>query len=173
MTQPGYVPLNAADRVRPVEQLPPAGSWRPDRPADLQEPGLPTGPRLGAPGPDLGYGMKLARTFRDRLVLTEGETADDAVAGCFAVGTKRSSLFGRAPVIYDFDLAFTLWGFLPGAPDDLVTVRRPLFQGAAHDYHRQRSIVDMVPPETLRLSPAEVRSRVGDWRSLVQVPDGG
>ena len=91
MTQPEYVPLNAADRVRPVERLPPSRPWRADRPADLVAPGLPTGPRLGSPGPDLGYGMKLARTFAERLVLGEGEAADDALAGCFAVGTKRST----------------------------------------------------------------------------------
>ena len=38
---------------------------------------MPTGRRLGSHGPDLGYGMKLARTFADRVVVTEGETLDD------------------------------------------------------------------------------------------------
>ena len=167
MTQPDYVPILAADRVRPVERLPPAESWRPDRPADLKEPGMPKGPRLGSQGPDLGYGMKLARTFADRITVTEGESVDDAIVGCFVVGTKRASLFGRAPVIYDFDLAFTLWGFLPGAPADLVTFRRPLFMGASHHYDDQRVIADRVPEETLRMAPADVRSRLSEWKSLL------
>ena len=167
MTQPDYVPIVAADRVRPVERLPPAEPWRPDRPADLKEPGMPRGPRLGHQGPDLGYGMKLARTFVDRLVLTEGETVDDALAGCFAVGAKRASLLGRAPVIYDFDLAFTLWGFLPGAPAELVTFRRPLFMGAAHHYEQQRAIADRVPEDTLLTKPDDVRSGLREWRSLL------
>jgi hypothetical protein len=167
VTQPDYVPLTAADRVRAVERLPPAGPWRADRPADLATPGMPKGPRLGSQGPDLGYGIKLARTFADRLVLTEGETVSDAIAGAFAVGTKRSSLFGRAPVIYDYELAFTLWGLLAGAPADLVAFRQPLFRGAAHHYEQQRAIADHVPEATLRLAPADVRSRLGEWRTLL------
>ena len=128
---------------------------------------MPRGPQLGSQGPDLGYGMKLARTFADRIAVTEGETVDDAVTGCFVVGIKRASLFGRAPVIYDFDLAFTLWGFLSGAPADLVAFRRPLFMGAAHHYEDQRAIADRVPEETLRMKPDEVRSKLRDWKSLL------
>ena len=132
---------------------------------------MPVGPRLGSQGPDLGYGMKLARMFVDKIVLAEGETNDDALAGCFAVGTKRSSMFGRAPVIYDLELAFTLWGFMAGAPADLVTYRKPLFQAAAHEYDAQRDISDRVPFETLRLSPKDVASRLSDWRSLIITGD--
>ena len=76
-------------------------------------------------------------------------------------------MFGRAPVIYDFDLAFTLWGFLAGAPADLVTFRRPLFMGASHHYEDQRAIADRVPEETLRMKPDEVRSKLRDWKSLL------
>jgi len=167
LTQPDYVPIIAADRVRPVERLPPPDGWRPDRPADLTEPGMPKGPKLGSQGPDLGYGMKLARTFADRIVVSDGETVADAVTGCFVVGTKRASLFGRAPVIYDFELAFTLWGFLDGAPSDLVSHRKPLFMGASHHYEQQRAIADRVPEDTLRMAPADVRSKLRDWRSLI------
>jgi hypothetical protein len=64
-------------------------------------------------------------------------------------------------------LAFTVWGFLGGAPGDLVAFRVPFFQGASHDYERQRAIVDRVKDETLRLTPAEVRARLSDWKSLL------
>src|SRR5438067_2496264 len=103
---------------------------------------MPAGPRLGSQGPDLGYGMKLARRLLDRMAVPDGESADDALAGCFAVGTKRASSFGRAPVIYDFEIAFTLWGWTAGAPADLIAFRRPLFQGASHHYEYQRDIAD-------------------------------
>ena len=62
-------------------------------------------------------------------MLGEGEHIADAIAGCFACGTRRSSTFHRGPVIYDMEWAFTLWGFMPGAPADLVAYRRPLFAG--------------------------------------------
>jgi hypothetical protein len=167
VTQPDYVPLATADRVRPVERLPPAEPWRADRPSDEANAVVPTGPRFGYTGPDMGYGLRLAKRFLPRLQLAPGESGDDAMWGCFAVGTRRASLFGRAPVIYDIELAYTVWGFLGGAPDDLVEYRVPLFMGAAHSYWRQRGIADRVKEETLRLAPAEVRARLSDWRSLI------
>jgi len=122
---------------------------------------------LGKPGPDQGYGLALAQKFAGRLRLAPGETEADAIAGCTAVALRRASMLGRAPVIYDFDLAFQLWGFLGDAPDDLVEFRKPLFAGAAHHYKHQREIADQVTEEALRLTPAEARARLGDWRTLL------
>jgi hypothetical protein len=169
MTQPSYVPINAVDRVRPVERLPVARPWRADRPADLANAFVPTGPRFGRTGPDLGYGLKLAKRFEDRLQLASGESVEDTVAGCFAVGSRRAANFGRAPVIYDMEFAFTVWGFLGGAPDDLIAFRGPLFRGCGHDYWAQRDIADRVEEDALRLTPAQVRDRLSDWRSLITV----
>jgi hypothetical protein len=117
-------------------------------------------------GPDQGFALKLAHRFTERLELQPGEHAEDAVAGCTPVAMKRAALFGRAPMIYDLELAFTLWGFLGGAPDELLALRVPAFQGAAHDYWLQRAIADQVPDETLALTPATVRERLNVWRSL-------
>ncbi len=172
MAQPEYVPIDADDRVRPVERLPVPDRWVPDRPGEIKGVGIPTGKRFGTPGPDQGYGLKLARSFVEsgKLVLAEGEHAEDAVAGCLGVALKRASMFGRAPVIYDFELAFALFGFLDAAvPRELVEFRKPLFQAASHHYWDQRGIVDHVPDSTLRMQPADVRSRVGDWRTLLSV----
>jgi len=168
MTQPDYVPIATADGVRPSERLPVPAGWRADRPADESAPVPPTGPRFGRPGPDLGYGLKLAKRFTDRLELTDGEHAEDAIIGCFLVGTRRAGLFGRAPVIHDMELAFTLWGFLGDAPPDLMAHRRTMFLGAAHHYDEQRAIVDKVKEDTLRLTPAEVRARLEDWPGLFE-----
>ena len=166
MAQPEYVPLSAGDRVRPAERLPAHGGWTQRRPAELKDPGAPTGVRFGSPGPDQGYGLTLAERFTDRLQLLPGEHVEDAVAGALAVGLRRASLFGRAPVIYDLDMAYTLWGFLGDAPADLLEFRRGLLNGAAHDYWVQRDAVDKVKDSTLRLTPDEVRARLADWRSL-------
>lgn len=169
MPQPDYVPLRPADRVRPTERLPAPDAWRPDRPADIETPRQPEGPRLGSAGPDQGYGVKLAKQFDDRLVLGAGEHIDDAIAGCLAVALKRAAVFGRAPVIYDFEFAYTLWGFLGGAPDDLVETRRGLFEVASHHYEAQRAIADAVPEPTLRLSPSEVSERLRAWKHLLKL----
>jgi hypothetical protein len=166
MTQPEYVPIVTGDRVRGAERLPVPDRWTADRPAETDRAFLPTGPRLGTVGPDQGFALRLARRFEDRLELTPGEDKHDAVAGCVGVATKRAATFGRAPVIYDLEHAFTLWGFLGGAPPELVDLRRAAFQGAGHDYWLVRAIVDQVPDETLRLGPAEVRERLPVWRTL-------
>lgn len=167
MAQPEFVPVIPSERVRKDDRLPPAVEWRAQRPADQHGPAAASGAHLGSTGPDLGYGLKLARRFTDRLELTEGISHEDATAGCFAVGTKRSALFGRAPVIYDLELAFTLWGFLGDAPADLVEARRPLFEACSHHYWDQRGIADAVPESTLRLTPKDVRERMASWRSLL------
>jgi len=167
VTQPDHVPLQASDRVRPSAILPPPGRWYLDRPAEQNDLAPPTGPRFGATGPDLGYGLKLARRFEDRLELTEGEHRKDVVAGCFACGSRRSASFGRAPVIYDMEWAFSLWGYLGGAPEELIEWRKKMFRGAAEHYWDQREIVDAIKTETLKLSPAQVRERLGSWRDLL------
>jgi hypothetical protein len=166
---PEYVPVSLNELPRLKEPIPPPGAWKADRPADLKKPGQPRGPQFGNPGPDQGYALTLARRFDDRLVLAQGEQKEDVVAGCLGVATKRSSLFGRAPVIYDVELAFTLWGFLDKAPEYLAEFRRPLFEGSRHHYREQRQISDLVPEETLRLTPAQVRDRLPQWREMLSI----
>jgi hypothetical protein len=167
VTQPDYVPIAAPDRIRPIDRLPVPRSWRSTRPGEVLDPVPPKGRSFGSAGPDLGYGLKLARMLVPKLELAPGEHAADAVAGCFAVGAKRASMFGRAPVIFDMELAYTLWGFLGGAPADLTAFRRPLFMGAAHEYWEQRQIVDRVKESTLRMTVAEVKAKLNDWKSLL------
>ncbi len=168
MTQPDYVPLQAQDRIRPSDRLTLPGTWTQDRPAELDELRPPSGQQFGVTGPGLGFGLKLAKRFLDRLVLTEGEDPHDALAGCFVCGTRRAALYGRAPVIYDMEWAYGLWGYLSEAPDELVALRVPLFRGAGHDYVAQRRIVDTVAEATLRLSPAQVQAQLAtSWRTFL------
>lgn len=168
MPQPEYVPIRAADEVRPVERLPAPRRWKPDRPADALPGATPSSLRgLGRPGPDQGYGLLLSRRFAGRLELTPGESEDDAMAACVGVALKRAALFGRAPVLADLELAFTLFGYLGDAPEDLVAARRELLLGAHHSYWQARQVADAVPDETLRLTPARARERLGSWRELL------
>jgi hypothetical protein len=168
MAAPEYVPVSLNELPRLKEPIPPPGHWKADRPGDLKG-AQPVGPMLGSPGPDQGYALGLAQRFEDRLVLADGERAEDAMAGCAALATKRSSIFGRAPVIFDLELAFTLWGFLAPPPEYLVEFRRPLFESVSHHYSDQRVIVDLVPEATLRLTPQQVRERLSEWRGLLSI----
>ena len=169
MTQPEYVPIVPGDRVRGAERLPVPGRWTADRPAETADGVQPSGRRLGNVGPDQGFALKLAKRFDDRLEVTAAEHKEDVIAGAVPVAMRRAALLGRAPVIYDLEHAFTLWGFLGDAPADLVELRVAAFQGAAHDYWIRRAIVDQVPDETLRLAPAAVRERLAAWRELLAV----
>jgi hypothetical protein len=155
--------------MRPSAILPPPRPWYPGRPGDLDGRRPPSGPRFGATGPDLGYGLKLARRLADRVELAAGEHRTDAVAGCFACGSRRAAHFGRAPVIHDMEWAYLLWGYLGTPPDDLVQWRAPRFRGAAENYWVQRQVVDAVRPETLSLTPAQVSERLGSWKELLIV----
>ena len=111
--------------------------------------------------------MLLAQQFEDRLQLSEGERVEDAIPGCVGVALRRAALFGRAPVKTDLELAFTLYGFLGDAPDELVEWRKPLFQGTAKAYLDQRAIVDRVAEVALRSPPGQAREALrSDGRSL-------
>ena len=169
MTQPAQVPQANTDRVRPSSLLPPPGPWLLDRPAEQVGLEPPVGPRFGTTGPDAGYGLKLARMMEPKLVLAGDEHAEDVVAGGFACGARRASFLGRAPVIYDMEWAYGLWGYLGGAPDDLVEWRGRLFRGAAEHYWDQREIVDAVKVEALRLTPAQARENLSRWKDYLIV----
>ena len=173
MAGPEYVPTTVADDAR-VYRGPqrPAGSWTADRPADLGA-GQPRGNQFGSPGPDQGFALTIADGFRDRLHLSAAEHADDAIAGACAVATKRSSIFGRAPVVHDVTIGLTVWGFLDEQADaDLVAVRRPRFAEVAHHHHyvARRTIADAVPDEVLRRSVEQiVADHRADWRRLLDL----
>ena len=126
------------------------------------------GPGLGNQGPDQGYALKLAERSAGQLVLAPGEREDDALAGCVSVALRRASMFGRAPVVHDVRLALELFGFLGEADAELVVWRRDQFAGAAghHGYHVKLRLADLVPAETLRLTPAAVAAaRTENWRT--------
>ncbi len=168
MAAPDYVPTDPVQRVRRYASPPrrPA-SWSAGRAGDLAG-GQPTGSRLGSQGPDQGYAFRLVHQFDDTLEL--GDVAhDDAVAGCVGVAMKRAAFYGRAPVIHDLSIAFTVFGFLdPEPPAELVAWRERMFAGieSNHHYAERRDLIDVVSEETLRHPASEIQARYeSDWRS--------
>lgn len=176
MAAPEFVPTKPTEKARSYTSPPRyAGAWLAARPGEIVaqggQPHRDLG-RMGAPGPDQGYLLKLVPLLRPELHLVEGELLADAEAGCVAIALKRCSAFGRAPVLADLRLAYLLWGFLDAsAPAELVSVRRERFEGVRltdHHYMELRELVDTVPTATLRLSLDEAaRAFAADWRSLL------
>jgi hypothetical protein len=167
MSAPKFVPVATVGAFRPDSPLPPAQEWNAERPGEITG-DAPTGARMGRPGPDQGYAIKLAHMFHDKLVLSDGEHEHDVVAGCLPVALKRAALYGRAPVVHDVQMAFTLFGYLSAdAPADLVAFRKEAFAAAGHHYELQRAIADLVPDETLRMNPS-VQARAS-WRDLLAI----
>jgi hypothetical protein len=172
MAAPEYVPVSPVDKPRVYgspDYVP--LRWMPDRPAEIDG-RQPAAPSLGYQGPDQGYGLVLANRFRDRLHLQPHESIDDAVMGCLGIGLRRASLFGRAPVVHDFTIAFTIWGFLDANPPaELAAKRRPLFAGVFHTGHHYlewRALADGVPEATLRKPHGEVVAAYPSrWQELL------
>ena len=113
--------------------------------------------------------------FAGKVHLQPGERFDDAVGGSLGIALRRASEFSRAPVIHDLTIAFTIWGWLdPAAPAELLDVRRARFEGladVAHHYESARALVDQVPDDTLRMTPAQVTAAYpGRWRELTGMP---
>ena len=172
MAAPKFTPVAPTDAPRAYESpdhVP--DSWTPDRPGEI-EGFQPRGDRLGAPGPDQGFALKIAHSLAPRLQLGAGENLDDVIRGCLGVALRRASLFSRAPVVHDLTIAFTVWGFFDEEPPhELVELRTTMFEGLRHvgqHYVEGRDVVDRVPVETLRMQPAQVAAAYpGEWRSLL------
>ncbi len=173
MAAPEYVPVKPIDDVRTYESPPRRPDpWLATRPGDLDG-NNPRGTRFGNMGPDQGYGLVLAKRFVDQLHLETGENADDAIEGALSVALKRASILGRAPVIHDFTIAYTVWGFLDASPDaQLVATRRRAFDEAAlpGHYAERQLIAAAVSEDVLRMShTAVVEQHKRDWRSLLDL----
>ena len=169
MAAPDYVPKPVDELTRTYSSPPRRNeSWMADRPAELQG-RQPVGARLGSPGPDQGYALHLARIYEGRLVLGVTESEADALAGCLAIGMRRSSLFGRAPILGDLTLALTFWGYLAPAADELVAIRSRIFAAVAgsHHYTERRAIVDAMSDDVLRMTVDQVADVVRTAPAMV------
>ena len=171
MAAPQFVPSSPTHRPR-TYQSPPRrqGAWNLHRPGELAtgQPDADAG-RMGAPGPDQGYVIKLLPVLRSKLELVIGEQLAAVERGAVAVALKRAALFGRGPMAEDLEVAYTVWGYLdPQAPADLVDDRRTRVEGVHHTaahYPELRAVADAVPDSVLARSLPEVEAGYrSDWR---------
>jgi hypothetical protein len=167
MTQPTFVPISEADQVRPARHLDVPEAWTTDRPAELRSSIAPRGKSVGTPGTDAGFALRLSRRMAGDLKLSPGEEEHDALLGVALIAARRAALYGRAPSIYDVQLALALWGFLVEAPPQLLAARQEAFASVSHDYVAQRALADSTPEASLRLSPAEAQSKLQAGEILV------
>lgn len=167
MTQPKFAPISIEDQVRDAYRLRTPEPWVPDRPADYRPGVPPQGRGFGVAGPDQGYALLLARRLEGRLSLVQGELLEDALGACAAIAMRRAAVFGRAPVLADLEMAFTLAGYLGDPPAELVAWRAVHLKGLSHDRWGERELAAAVPEPTLRLTPAAVGGRIGEWRELL------
>lgn len=171
MAAPRFAPVSSVETVRYYASPDHVSEgWTPGRPGEIDG-RQPAGERLGYQGPDQGYIITLAKRAESRVRVAAGEHVEDALRGCSLIALRRASLFGRAPSVYDLNLALSLWGFLSdNPPADLVAVRKELFSGvgnAVHHYKEGRAIADLVPESTLRMSPESVAAQFAtNWRAL-------
>jgi hypothetical protein len=132
-----------------------------DRPGDLSG-GQPSGLRLGTPGPDQGYALRLVKRLRPRVHLGPLDHFEDVAAGLVAVGLKRAASYGRAPILADLEVAAASFGFFDDtAARSVVEPRSHAFAGVAspHHYEKLRELADSVATESLRCSPSEAAQR--------------
>lgn len=132
--------------------LPPSRDWRADRPGDLVDGRQPSGALFGAPGPNVGYALRLVHRASGDLVLGPGEHREDAEAVVAAVAMRRASSYGRAPIALDVERAATLLGYRGGVDAETVARRVDAVDGAHHDYARCRRVADSVDLDELRRS---------------------
>ena len=174
MAAPRHVPLSPTEDSN-IYQSPDVvpSRWVNRRPGDIES-FQPSGGSMGHQGPDQGYALRLCRSFRERLHISEHEHLSDVERGCVQIALKRASMFGRAPVVHDLEMAYRVWGFLDAAADaELVTHRSRLFEGLAesHHYVDVRRLVETVPDTTLELSPSDLEEQYAtDWSSLLELP---
>ena len=166
MAQPSFVPITEADQVRSTIAQP-VPTHLAGRPGEMRTPRSSRGAGFGSPGPDQGYALKLAHGLASTIVLAPHEERHDVEVGAALIASKRASLFGRAPSVYDLQVALGLFGYLAEAPQDLVEYRGSLFQAVSHRWVAQRELVDSVPEAALRLAPAEAAASASTWRSTL------
>jgi hypothetical protein len=153
--------------LSPGVTLPPARSWRADRPGDLVDGVQPRGALLGSPGPNIGYALLLTHRVAETFDRSSREHGEDVEAVVAALAMKRAASFGRAPVAPDVECAALVLGYLGSPSSEFVELRAEAVDDAHHDYEAVRTVCDAVPLEVLRLAPGALTSRVAEVQAAL------
>lgn len=132
---------------------------------------MPQGGLYGNHGPDIGYAYRLVHMVSDKLHLAAGESRHDVEGGGIAVAMRRAALCGRAPILADLDVAFTIWGYYDDQPaSGLRVLRAEMFEGSGnpiHGYDLRREISNVVSEHALLMTPPAVTAAHSqDWAGL-------
>lgn len=133
----------------------PARSWASeDRPAVADHPDDRTwGGTFGTPGPNTGYAYRIIRHFDRNL-------PQPLVEVLAALMGARASLYGRAPIREDYDVARFLCGMFEQATPELIARRYRWMAATFHEQSKGRTAVSEVEMQLLADSPARVKLAV-------------
>jgi hypothetical protein len=155
MGQQPNIEIDPSDLPRPTAEPGPSRRWRPTRPGVIVAPEqMPWGGAFGTPGPDSGFALKLVRSA-DLTERTEG--LEGVLAALMAA---RASLFGRAPVLEDLEVAKLLAGLGADLPAEVVARGRRWVEATSHEKSPGRRAVFETEVDLLKLKPGELRKRL-------------
>lgn len=168
MGQQPNIELEPGDAPRPTSQPGPPNGWKPGRAGEIEHPDdQPWGETFGRPGPDTGWALRLVR----RAQFDRSERASDTEAVAATVVAARASLFGRAPVPADVEVALILLGLRSeGLPahtvEELAARRRSGLHHASHEIRKGSSFLAHIPAEQLAADPATLVRVLGGHASV-------
>ena len=107
---------------------------------------------FGRPGPDTGWAFRIVR----QAGLPAHEMQGEAVL--VTLMAARASLFGRAPVPEDLDVARILMGYEEGASGQMVERGRRWLRHSRHEAVPGAAAAEQTGSDLLVMSPADLRS---------------
>ncbi len=158
MAQEPNIELDGSVLAR--KDLPPAPTrrWSPHRPGELRAPEeVPWGGAFGRPGPDTGWVLRLVHLAE----FDRGDRPDELEQVVANMAAARASLYGRAPVPQDIEVAVVLLGLRPhklppDLADRLALERRKWLDAAAHEKIGGTAFIASIDPDLMRSTPEEV-----------------
>ncbi len=107
---------------------------------------------FGRPGPDTGWAFRIVR----QAGLTADEMQGEAVL--VTLMAARASLFGRAPVPEDLDVARIVMGYEEGASEQMVERGRRWLRHSRHEAVPGAAAAEQIGSDLLVMSPDDLRS---------------
>ena len=107
---------------------------------------------FGRPGPDTGWAFRIVR----QAGLAEEEMRGEAVL--VTLMAARASLFGRAPVPEDLDVARILMGYEEGSSQQMVERGRRWIKHSHHEAVPGAAAAEQIGLDLLAMSPDDLRS---------------
>jgi len=115
-----------------------------------------SGGLFGRPGPDTGWAFRIVR----QADLPAEEREAEAVL--VTLMSARASLFGRAPIPQDLEVARVLMGYEDGAPPQVVERRLRWLGKSRHEPVPGAAAAQEVGSANLTRSPESLRTAIAD-----------